>query len=244
METLMTDEEQAIEARAIAFAKANRTKIAREIACVHTYPGEDKPVSAFMAGSPGAGKTEVSKAFIEYITGLGVPTLRIDPDDFRDYFPEYTGGNSRLFQRGVNSIIERLHDLVLHQRQSFLLDGTLANTAVATRNVERSLQHNRFVTIIYVYQDPILAWDFVKAREITEGRNIPKSEFIRQLFAARETVLELKKRFRHLLPVDLIIKNNDGSNRRIELNADARTIDALVTVGYSASQLDQILTEA
>lgn len=240
----MTEEEAAIEARAIRFAKANRTRIAREIACVRKYPGEDNPVSVFMAGSPGAGKTEVSKAFIEGIEDLGWPTLRIDPDDFRKFFPEYTGNNSRLFQRGVNTIVERLHDLVLEQRQSFLLDGTLASAAVARKNVERSIRHNRDVVIIYVYQDPLQAWEFVKAREITEGRNIPKSEFIRQLFAARATVLELKTAFRFQLEVDVIIKNIDGSNRHIELNADAQTIDALVTVGYSADQLDQILTEA
>lgn len=239
----MTDEELAIEARAIEFAKANRTRIAREAACTRTYPGENSPTSVFMAGSPGAGKTEVSKAFIEIITDLGIPTLRIDPDDFRRHFPEYNGNNSRLFQRGVNSIVERLHDLVLKQRQSFLLDGTMANFAVAKRNIERSIRLNRYACIIYVYQDPSLAWEFVKARELTEGRNIPKAEFLRQLFAARETVLELKRMFRHQLAVDVIVKNNDGSNKHIELDADTRTIDALVTIGYSADELDQILTE-
>lgn len=240
----MTEEEVAIEARAIEFAKAHRTRIAREVACIKTYPGEDHPVSVFMAGSPGAGKTEISKAFVENITEMGIPTLRIDPDDFRGRFPEYTGNNSRLFQRGVNSIVERLHDLVLKQKQSFLLDGTLSNVEIAKRNIERSLRHNRSAVIIYVYQDPLQAWEFVKARELTEGRNIPKSEFIRQLFAARAAVLELKSAFRLQLSVDVIVKNIDGTNKHIELNADAQTIDALVTIGYSAEELDQILTEA
>lgn len=240
----MTEEELAIEVRAIAFAKANRTRIAREHACVETYPGEDHPVSIFMAGSPGAGKTEVSKALIGGMEDRGAKALRIDPDDLRGYFPEYCGNNSRLFQRGVNTIVERLHDLVLAQRQSFLLDGTLSNPAVGKRNVERSLRHNRLVVIVYVYQEPRLAWEFVKARELTEGRSIPKAEFIRQLFAAKETVLELKKTFRLQIRVDVIVKNTDGTNKSEELNADAAKIDALVTIGYSHDQLDQILTEA
>ncbi|WP_296219518.1 zeta toxin family protein [Pseudomonas sp. UBA2684] len=67
----MTQEEVAIEQRAIAFAKANRTRIARELANVKIYPGEDTPVSVFMAGSPGAGKTEVSKALITGFEDIG-----------------------------------------------------------------------------------------------------------------------------------------------------------------------------
>ncbi|MEB2514584.1 zeta toxin family protein [Pseudomonas sp. YuFO20] len=240
----MTEEELAIEARAIAFAKEHRTRIARELACVQTYPGEDHPVSIFMAGSPGAGKTEVSKALIGGMDGMGSKALRIDPDDLRGFFPEYRGNNSRLFQRGVNTIVERLHDLVLSQRQSFLLDGTMSNAEVAKRNVERSLRRNRFVGIVYVYQQPLLAWEFVKARELTEGRSIPKAEFIRQLFAAKEAVLELKKTFRLQIRVDVIIKNTDGTHQSVELNADVAKIDALVTTVYSPEQLDQILTEA
>lgn len=240
----MTQEEVDIEQRAIAFAKANRTRIAREIADVRAYPGEETPVSVFMAGSPGAGKTEVSKALIAGFEDIGAKALRIDPDDLRAYFPEYAGNNSRLFQRAVNSIVERLHDLVLEQRQSFLLDGTLSNEQVARRNVERSLRRNRDITIVYVYQDPLLAWEFVKARELTEGRNIPKTEFIRQLFAAKEVVKTLKQSFRLQLKVDLIVKDTDGSNQAVELNVGSDEIDALVTFGYSATELDRILTEA
>lgn len=236
----MTEEEAAIEQRAIEFAKANRTRIAREIACVKTYPGEDQPVTVLMAGSPGAGKTELSKALVENMGAV----LRIDPDDLRGYFPEYTGNNSRLVQRGVNRIVERLHDLVLHQRQSFLLDGTLASLAVAQRNVAESLRRNRTVIIVYVFQSPVLAWKFVQAREIAEGRNIPKAEFIRQLFAAKETVIELKKMYRLQIRVDVIIKNIDGSDAHIALNCEADEIDALVKLEYSAEKLDQILVEA
>lgn len=240
----MTEEELAVEARAIAFAKEHRTRIARQLACIETYPGEEHPVSIFMAGSPGAGKTEVSKALIGGMEGRSSKALRVDPDDLRGFFPEYCGNNSRLFQRGVNTVVERLHDLMLTQRQSFLLDGTLSNPAIAKRNVERSLRRNRLVAIVYVYQQPQLAWEFVKARELTEGRSIPKAEFIRQLFAAKEAVLELKKAFRLQIRVDVIIKNTDGTNKSIELNTDMAKIDALVTIGYSQAQLDHILTEA
>lgn len=108
----MTQEDQAVSERAVVFAKQNRTRIARELACLDTYPSDEYPVSVFMAGSPGAGKTEVSRAFIGMMQVGGSNALRIDPDDFRDYFPEYTGRNSSLFQRGVTTFVERTLDLV------------------------------------------------------------------------------------------------------------------------------------
>lgn len=135
----MPGEEQAVSERAVAFAKLNRTSVARELASLDRYPCDEYPVSVFMAGSPGAGKTEVSRAFIQMMQAGGSCALRIDPDDFRCYFPEYTGLNSSLFQRGVTIFVERTLDLVYQQRQSFLLDGTLANLDVARRNISRAL---------------------------------------------------------------------------------------------------------
>lgn len=87
----MTQEEQEISSRALQFAKENRTRIARELTCIETYPADEYPVSVFMAGSPGAGKTEVSRAFIGYMQSTGSSALRIDPDDFRSIFPTTTG---------------------------------------------------------------------------------------------------------------------------------------------------------
>ena len=58
--------------------------------------------------------------------------------------------------------------------------------------------------VVYVYQRPELAWDFVVAREVTEGRNIPCAEFVRQFFSARDTVRQLKKALGADLHVDVI----------------------------------------
>lgn len=238
----MTQEEQAVSERAVAFAKQNRTRVARELACLKTYPSDEYPVSVFMAGSPGAGKTEVSRAFIERMQAGGSTALRIDPDDFRDYFPEYTGRNSSLFQRGVTTFVERTLDLVYQQRQSFLLDGTLANPDVARRNISRALdKENRSVQIIYVYQRPELAWEFVLAREKKDGRSIPCPEFVRQLYAAKASVCALKRQFERALQVDVIIKDNDGENGDIGIDLSADEIDGFVNQPYDHKELEEVL---
>jgi hypothetical protein len=92
----------------------------------------------------------------------------------------------------VALLVERIHDRALVQGQSFLLDGTLSNYAVAEKNIERSLKRGRLVQILYVYQEPAFAWQFVRARQLHEGRHIPPEKFVDQYFMAREVVQKLK----------------------------------------------------
>lgn len=238
----MNHEEQEIADRAVQFAKDNRTRIARELTCLDAYPPDEYPVSVFMAGSPGAGKTEVSKAFIGHMQSKGSRALRIDPDDFRNYFPDYNGKNSSLFQRGVTTFVERTLDQVYKQRQSFLLDGTLANLEVGRKNIARALdKENRSAQIIYVYQRPELAWEFVLAREKKDGRNIPCPEFVRQFYAAKASVCALKREFDAALQVDVIVKDNDGRNDAIGIDLSADEIDGLVNQPYDHNELERIL---
>lgn len=188
---------------------------------------------------PGAGKTEASKELILALVADGVRVLRIDPDELREKFPGYTGDNAWLFQRAVIPIVERIHDLALEQKQSFLLDGTLASYKVAEKNIERSLKRGRTVQILYVYQEPAQAWKFVQAREAAEGRRVQPDDFLRQYFSAREVVNNLKSKFGKAISVDLLMKNNDGSNQFYRAGVDQ--IDNHIPEKYSASDVRRIL---
>ncbi|MGF6096925.1 zeta toxin family protein [Pseudomonas sp. 18175] len=244
----MTPEELAIEHAAFEYARANRTALARQIADTEMYFSEEAPLTVFMAGSPGAGKTEVSKAMAqgldEQLSPYSKRVLRIDPDEFRSLIPGYDGRNSYLFQRAVTKILEKVLDRAFDKRLSFILDGTMANFEVARRNIDRALGNRRKVQIIYVYQLPELAWQFVQARELTEGRNIPLPEFARQFIAARNNVIELKRLYGEQIHIDLLIKNFVGVDKWSELDATADAIDALIPQIYDQVQLVELLTEA
>lgn len=151
----MTPAEQLMRDEAIYFARSNKKAIARRRTDKLLYPPEQDPVSVFMAGSPGAGKTEASIALVNLFADTAI--LRIDPDELRSEFTDYAGGNAWVFQSGVSILVEKILDCAFDQRQSFVLDGTLSNIDVARRNVERSLGRGRFVQILYVYQNPLLA---------------------------------------------------------------------------------------
>jgi UDP-N-acetylglucosamine kinase len=115
-----SDDNSKIIENAIKFAKENKRKIAKEV--ISTTKVSAKPFSYFMAGSAGAGKTEFSINALK----LGwidenIDILRIDPDEYRKYFVDYSGQNSHLFQAGVSIITEKILDICLDRNISFLI---------------------------------------------------------------------------------------------------------------------------
>ena len=233
----MTDE-SIIKEKADAYARANKKAIAKQRTSLDEFPQDQFPVSVFMAGSPGAGKTESSRNLIEQLTNSRC-VLRIDPDELRIVFEDYSGKNSYLFIGATSIIADKIHDNALDNGQSFVFDGTLSNLNRARENIQRSLDKKRLVQIVYVYQDPKQAWEFVKAREIKEGRKIPRDAFITQYFVARENVNTLKREFGSLLKVDLIVKNIDGTDFSNYQNIDA--IDKHILEKYTKGDLERLI---
>jgi UDP-N-acetylglucosamine kinase len=237
----MTEEELKIKASAEEYAKKNKKIIAKEKTSLDLFPTEKNPVSVFMAGSPGAGKTESSRELIKKFTKDSESIIRIDPDELRECFNSYgyCGSNSSLFQGAVTIIAEKMHDMAIDNEQSFVFDSTFSKIDKARINIQRSINHDRFVQIYYIYQNPLQAWEFVKAREAKEGRNIPKDNFIDQYFSAHETVNQLKKEFGNKIQVDLLVKNIDGTNRTYRENID--NIDFYVKEEYTRNTLINLL---
>lgn len=71
--------------------------------------------SYFMAGSPGAGKTEWSKSFIKSFTEKepNRTVVRIDPDEIREFLPNYIPKQADIFQGATALGVEKILDYVL-----------------------------------------------------------------------------------------------------------------------------------
>ena len=205
----LTNEEKLIERQAIEHVKSNKDYIIRKI--VKGSKSSVAPVAIFMAGSPGAGKTEFSKHFLK-INFKNQNIVRIDPDEIRELLPGYTGKNSYVFQFPVSLATEKVLDYVFKHNIHFLLDGTLSHIGVARKNISRALKHNRFVQINYVYQNPELAWKITQDREVVEGRRITRKIFEEGLINSREVVQTIIEEYGDTVRVDLVMR--DTKNQR------------------------------
>lgn len=224
--------------KANKFAIEIKKEIAEKLTDTNIFKPEANPVSVFMAGSPGAGKTESSKRLVEEFAKRQ-NILRIDPDEFRQYFDDYKGNNSHLFQQAVSIIASKIHDYAIANSQSFIFDSTFTNFEINRENVIRSIKHKRSVQIYYVYQNPKQAWEFVKKREEKEGRRITKEDFIKKYFLAREVVNKIKNEFGNSVQVDLIVKNIDGTDKIYKENIDV--IDNYIKEEYNMDTLREVL---
>jgi len=169
-----------------------------------------------MAGSPGAGKTEFSKRLIEIMTPI--PIVRIDADEIKESIPQYNGQNSDLVQGAASIMVDNLNYYTLKHKQNSIMDGTFANYAIARRNIENCLKKNRSIGVFYIYQDPIIAWDFTRKRKKLEGRYVPKEAFIDAFFKAKENVQSIKEEFGDKIELNLVIKNSNNEDEDIKSN--------------------------
>ncbi len=229
--------DQEIEAEALSFIKTHEKELIAKFAPPEICHSVENPVSLFMAGSPGAGKTEVSKSFIKEFKDM---PIRIDADDIRTFCPNYTGTNAHLFQKAANKGVNILYDYALHNNLNCILDGTFAY-AGAAENIQRSLRRGRQVELWFIYQDPRKAWEFTKAREARETRHVSKEIFIKTFFDSRQNAHSVKEHLGDQIRLNLLTKDYEEGEGDVKLNITAAELDRVINSRYSVEELTQIL---
>lgn len=222
---------------ALEFVKQNRALVIDRYAPLDMCKPVKTPVSLFMAGSPGAGKTEISKRFVSEFSSMPV---RIDADDIRAMCPKYTGDNAHIFQVAANKGVNILYDHSLKESLNCILDGTFAY-GDAVMNIERSLKRGRIVEVWFVYQQLELAWEFTKAREALETRHVTKENFIKSFFGARANAISVKERFTTNIRLNLLLKDYNNSNEEVYLNITSSELDRATKCAYSLDELTHVL---
>ncbi|MEX1995486.1 MAG: zeta toxin family protein [Candidatus Saccharimonadales bacterium] len=193
------------------WANKYKKRIAREFIRRAGFTPSDHPAGIFTAGIPGVGKTEFTVELLKEITNNPV---RIDMDELACRVEGYRPEIADRFRGAASILLSRIYDEVIKNKIDFVYDGTFAHGR-AMENLERAIRKGYKIKIYYIHQDPKIAWNFTRDRELIEHRAIDKSGFI-------ETYKSLQKNLRLLcdnykdVTISLIIKDRDNKigNRR------------------------------
>lgn len=190
-----------------------------------------------MAGTPGAGKTEFS---LKLLGAFDKRVVRIDADEIRDMMRDigYNGANAEHFQNAASKGVNILFDRALHKKYSALLDGTFAY-GNWRENIERSLRKDRIVEIYYLYQDPLIAWEYVQLRQKNQGRAVPLDVFVNSYEQSMENVQKAKEVFGK--NVTIYFAKNDYTKNVESVAVDVNDIAKLLPKTYNGEELKQIL---
>lgn len=226
------------------YIKDHRKELIERFASLDKFPPSEEPFTLFMAGSPGAGKTEFSKSLLKILSKgsdvfESIIIVRIDADEIKEFIPYYNGENSDVVQSAAILGVEKIYDFSIKKKQNILVDGTFASYDVSRKNIITSLKKGRMVGIFYVYQDPVRAWELTVARGNKEGRYIPKDFFVNSLFNAKNNVNRIKEEFGEKVIVNLIEKNYDGFIDKPRFNIG--NIDNHLKIKYTRESLEEKL---
>lgn len=229
--------DESAQQESIDFVKQNKQIFIDHV--IDQFAGElpDRPVAVFMAGTPGAGKTEVANSLIDIFEHKPV---HIDADDFRSLIPGYNGSNSEIVQSAASIAVDKAMDVVIARSIPFILDGTFA-VGKAAVNIKRAFRHGYDTQIFFVYQDPVEAWRFTKIREGVEGRRVPKDAFIHAYFASRQNVDIVMNDLGHAITLHVIIKNYDTNEH--ETIANVANLAAVLPKLYTKNELTELLND-
>lgn len=220
-----------------AWARANKKAFANKMITSAGVEPHDEPAAFFMAGLPGAGKTEFTK---NLIGELSLKTVRIDMDEIATHIDGYEPQQAHAFREAASDVLNALLDRSLHRKVDFIMDGTFRSSK-AIANILRCQEKGYIIKLLFVYQEPLLAWEFTKAREIVEKRAIDREGFIDAYFDIFSNIDQLATMNIANLTIDFVIKDADNTVGYWYQDVCADDIDKYIVKRYNRDELERML---
>ncbi len=208
----------------------------------------------FTAGAPGAGKSE----FIKAIKVKTRRNLVLDPDEYRTFFDGYNGKNSSEYNCATTVLLSHFIDKSMNDRYHLIIDTNFISFDSARKNLKKAMSNNYRIHIAYIYTDPKIAWEFVKART----RYIEPAVFKRNITLCRETIRLImdEREFKDRINLNAFItmpKNNFSTGQVIEhirngkppypitqshiRKTTIKDIEALAPISYTPLEMDEFV---
>lgn len=171
------------------------------------FPHTDSKIAFFMAGIPGAGKTE----FVEQVIRDSLPLLvPIEHDKLVEYIDGYQPENYYNYRKAGSTLVTEVFNTCLKNGYGFIFDGTLSHEN-GIRNVQKALKAGYTVYIIYIVQSTQVAWELTQARELVKKRAIEKQGFLATCTKINKSLRDIFRTFKDQSNFNFWIINKGGS---------------------------------
>ena len=131
-------------------------------------------IAFFMAGIPGAGKTEFTERTIREASP---ELISVEHDKLVEYIDGYTPETYYNYRKAGSILVTRVFSECIKNSYAFVFDGTLSHQN-GMRNIKKCLANDYSVIVVYLVQSAAKAWELTQAREIVKKRAIEKEGFI------------------------------------------------------------------
>ena len=155
------------------WVKENKQELVDRFFAAQTIKQAGDKRTIFMAGIPGAGKTEFVRRMAKQ---PGFDYIVIEHDKLVELIDGYKAEHYYAYRQAGNTLVTEILKRCLRQCLSFIFDTTLAKGR-STSNVKQAIARGYKVEVIYVVQEPGLAWQFTQDRERDQKRNISPKGF-------------------------------------------------------------------
>lgn len=214
------------------WAKDNKKSLVQKIINKFSTEPQEQPYAVFIAGIPGAGKTELLDRLFDTNT-----VVRIDLDEIVKLFPNYSPDKYYAYRGAANIILDEVFIYCRKHKLNFVIDGTFGHKN-AIGNIEKALKRHD-VLLLYVYKDPLASWKLTQDREVVTNRAINREGFINSCVTVPENVRKAMVEFANKIEITAIKKDKDSHNFKIL--QDSKEIDDLLKHTYTKKELEKII---
>ncbi|MFZ1811963.1 MAG: zeta toxin family protein [Candidatus Saccharimonadales bacterium] len=141
--------------------------------CLKKFHPTASKIAIFMAGIPGAGKTEFVQNTLMEMSDF----IPIEHDALVEFIDFYQPENYYKYRSAGSVLVSKLFDECIKHGYDFIFDGTLSHEQ-SIRNIRKTIHEGYRVNIIYIVQDKAAAWQLTQAREQLKKRAIERKSFL------------------------------------------------------------------
>jgi predicted ABC-type ATPase len=171
------------------------------------FPHTKARIAFFMAGIPGAGKTEFAEQAIRENSPALIP---IEHDKLVEYIDGYTPENYYNYRKAGSTFVTDVFNDCLKKGYGFIFDGTLSHEN-GIRNVRKALKAGYATYVVYIVQDAQVAWELTQARELVKKRAIERRGFLETCDKINKNLQSIFRAFKDQPEFNFWVINKGGA---------------------------------